>query len=61
MARPKNLQDTDTVEVTLPVSAIRYLQGLAKGTMLGATVPEVASFLLKAELEKRQERERSGR
>ena len=50
IGRPENPQKTDTVEVTLPVSAVGYLNFLAKNTMLGATANEVAALILKNEL-----------
>jgi hypothetical protein len=44
--RPPKPQDTETFEVTIPAKAHGYLLFLAKNTVLGASVNDVAALIL---------------
>lgn len=48
--RPPNPQESETFEVTLPKAAHGYLVHLAKNTMLGASVNDVAALILTNQL-----------
>jgi hypothetical protein len=54
MGRPPKRQDTETFEVTVPVSLHRALVHLATHTPFGATENAVAAYILGKEIERMQ-------
>ena len=47
---PPNDQETESLQLTMPVSLCRYLRWLARHSMLGATPRDVAINILTREL-----------
>jgi hypothetical protein len=54
MGRPPKRQDTETFEVTVPVSIYEILGLLATHTTYGATENAVAAYILGKEIERMQ-------
>jgi hypothetical protein len=54
MARPAKRQDTETFEITVPLSLHRALVHLATSTPFGATENQVAGYILAKEIERMQ-------
>ena len=48
--RPPKAQETETFEITVPKAAHGYLKFLAKNSMLGPTLNDVAALILVNEL-----------
>jgi hypothetical protein len=54
MGRPPKRQETETFEVTVPISLYNALVHLATHTMFGATENAVAAYILSKEIERMQ-------
>jgi hypothetical protein len=54
MGRPPKRQDTETFEVTVPVTLHKALVHLATHTTFGATENAVAAYILGKEIERMQ-------
>ncbi len=60
MARPAKRQETETFEITIPISLYRALTYLATYTPLGPTENAVAGYMLTKEIERMQKAEEYG-
>lgn len=52
MARPENKQETETISVTLTVTACGYLNFLARNGILGPNANEIARHILLKEIDR---------